>query len=195
MKKKTLFAYKKYICFVLICIICGLFTGCSALGLPEKDPVGTLRSYYQDGKDGKIMDFYIKYKVIAETSDISYPSAEVRTLPSQQDMEMTENMKHTLYHIALWDQSSLHVYHPLLTLDVLSDKKWHFDTEDNILAQQEDKILFQVTYGPDQSAVILYSIRDDAFVELEPDSALLISDTGEIPESVLSEYYETAVYD
>ncbi|WP_458407463.1 hypothetical protein [Anaerotignum sp.] len=166
MGKKALFAYKKYICFVLCCIICGFFTGCSAIGLPEKDPVGTLRSYYEEGKDGKITDFYIKYKIVAETSDISYPSAEIRTLPSQENMEMTHDMKHTLYHIALWDQSSLHIYHPLLTLDVLSDKEWRFDTEDNIISIDEDKVLFEVTYGPDQSATILYSIKDDTFTEI-----------------------------
>ena len=126
MKKKMLFSYKKYISLLLFCIIIGFCSACSAIGLPEKDPVGTLRSYYADGKEGKIADFYIKYKLVAETSHISYPSAEVRTLPSQENMEMTENMKHTLYHIALWDQSSLHIYHPLLTLDVITDKKWNF---------------------------------------------------------------------
>ena len=168
MKSNILLTHKKCICFLLLFVLTCLFTGCSgsAIGLPEKDPVGTLRSYYQEGKDGKIMDFYIKYKVVAETSHISYPSAEVRTLPSQQDMEMTENMKHTLYHIALWDQSSTHIYHPLLTLDVLSDKKWRFETEDNIISIDEDKILFEVTYGPDQSSTILYSIKDDTFTEI-----------------------------
>ena len=166
MKKKMLFSYKKYISLLLFCIIIGFCSACSTIGLPEKDPVGTLRSYYADGKDGKIADFYIKYKVVAETSHISYPSAEVRTLPSQENMEMTENMKHTLYHIALWDQSSLHIYHPLLTLDVLSDKKWRFETEDNIISIDEDKILFEVTYGPNQSSTILYSIKDDTFTEI-----------------------------
>ncbi|MBQ3568011.1 MAG: hypothetical protein IJA25_03680, partial [Anaerotignum sp.] len=123
MKKKQFF-------ILLLCIFCCLFAGCSgsALGLPEKNPVGTLCSYYADGEDGKIMDFYIKYKIIAETSHISYPSAEIRTLPSQENMEMTEDMKHTLYHIALTDQSSTRIYHPLLTLDILSEKGWDFDT-------------------------------------------------------------------
>ena len=160
MKKKQFF-------IPLLCVFCCLFAGCSgsALGLPEKDPVGTLRSYYEDGKDGKIADFYIKYKIIAETSDISYPSAEVRTLPSQENMEITENTKHTLYHVALWDQSSLYIYHPLLTLDILSDKEWYFETEDDIISIEEDKILFEVTYGPDQSSTILYSIKDDTFTE------------------------------
>ena len=160
---------KQKFCILLFCVFCCLFTGCSgsALGLPKKDPVGTLRSYYQEGKDGKIMDFYIEYKIIAETSDISYPSAEIRTLPSQENMEITENMKHTLYHIALWDQSSTKIYHPLLTLDILSDKEWYFETEDDIISIEEDKILFEVTYGPDQSATILYSIRDDTFTEIE----------------------------
>lgn len=167
MKQKNLFSYKKNIYLLLICIALGFCTACSAIGLPEKDPVGKLRSYYEEGKDGKIADFYIKYKVIAETSHISYPSAEVRTLPSQENMEMTENMKHTLYHIALWDQSSPHIYHPLLTLDVLSDKKWHFETEDNIISIEEDKILFEVTYGPEQTATILYSIKDDTFTEID----------------------------
>ena len=56
---------KQKFCILLLCVFCCLFTGCnpSALGLPEKDPVGTLRSYYQKGKDGKIKDFYIKYKI------------------------------------------------------------------------------------------------------------------------------------
>ena len=79
---------------------------------------------------------------------------------------MVQNMKHTLYHIALWDQSSLHIYHPLLTLDVLSDKKWNFETEDNIISIEDDKILFEVTYGPDQSSTILYSIKEDTFTEI-----------------------------
>ena len=162
---------KQKFCIILLCVFCCLFTGCnpSALGLPEKDPVGTLRSYYQEGKDGKIKDFYIKYKIIAETSDISYPSAKIQTLPSQKNIEMTENMKHTLYHIALWDQSSTHIYHPLLTLDVLSDKGWHFETEDNIISIEEDKVLFEVIYGPDQSSTILYSIKDDTFTEITPE--------------------------
>ena len=161
---------KQKFCILFLCIFCNLFAGCSgsALGLPEKDPVGTLRSYYENGKDGKIMDFYIKYKIIAETSDISYPSAKIQTLPSQKNMEITENMKHTLYHIALWDQSSTHIYHPLLTLDVLSDKEWHFETEDNIISIEEDKVLFEVTYGPDKSSTILYSIKDDTFTEITP---------------------------
>ena len=163
MQKKMSFPCKKYICLIFICIF---FTGCSAIGLPEKDPVGTLRSYYEEGKDGKILDFYIKYKIIAETSDISYPNAEVHPLPSQENMEKTKNMKHTLYHVALWDQSSTHIYHPLLTLDVLSDKDWRFNTEDNILSINEDKILFRVTYGTGQSATILYSIKDDTFEEI-----------------------------
>ena len=160
---------KKIISFILICILCALFAGCSrsALGLPEKDPVGTLRTYHQEGKDGKIADFHTKYKIIAETSYISYPSADIRTLPSQENMEMTENMKHTLYHIALWDQSSTHIYHPLLTLDVLSDKKWQFDTENSILERYEDKIVFQITYGPEQTSTILYSIKDDSFTEID----------------------------
>ncbi|MBQ3614731.1 MAG: hypothetical protein II993_01860 [Anaerotignum sp.] len=159
---------KKHICTLLLCVFCSLFTGCSgsAIGLPEKDPVGTLRSYYADGKEGKIADFYIKYKIIAETSDISYPSAEVRTLPSQENMEITENTKHTLYHVALWDQSSLYIYHPLLTLDILSDKEWYFETEDDIISIEEDKILFEITYGPNQSSTILYSIKDDTFTEV-----------------------------
>lgn len=169
MKNRPLFSHKKYISFVSFCMICTLFTGCTALGLPEKDPVGTLRSYYQDGKNGKLADFYIKYKIIAETSDISYPDAEIYTLPSQKNLEMTGTMKHTLYHVALWDQSSTHIYHPLLTLDVLSDKEWYFETEDNILSIEEDKILFEVTYGPGQSATILYSIKDDIFTEINPE--------------------------
>ena len=167
MKQKDLFYRKKHLCFLLCGIALSFCTACSAIGLPEKDPAGTLRSYYADGKDGKIMDFYIKYKIVTETSHISYPSAEVRTLPSQENMEMTEDMKHTLYHVALWDQSSRHVYHPLLTLDILSDKKWQFDTEDNIISIEEDKILFEVTYGPEQSATILYSIKDDTFTEID----------------------------
>ena len=167
MKQKDLFYCKKHLCFLLCGIALSFCTACSAIGLPEKDPAGTLRSYYADGKDGKIMDFYIKYKIVAETSHISYPSAEVRTLPSQENMEMTEDMKHTLYHVALWDQSSRHVYHPLLTLDILSDKDWRFDTEDNIISIEEDKILFEVTYGPDQSSTILYSIKDDTFTEID----------------------------
>ena len=161
MKKKQFF-------ILLLCIFCCLFAGCSgsALGLPEKDPAGTLRSYYEDGKDGKIADFYIKYKIIAETSNISYPSADIRPLPSQENMEMTEDMKHTLYHIALTDQSSTRIYHPLLTLDILSDKDWRFDTENTIISIEEDKILFEVTYGPNQSSTILYSIKDDTFTEV-----------------------------
>ena len=39
MKKKMLFSYKKYISLLLFCIIIGFCSACSAIGLPEKDPV------------------------------------------------------------------------------------------------------------------------------------------------------------
>lgn len=171
MEKKMLSFFNiKKLCCSITCVSLLFTTSCTALGLPEKDPVGKLRTYYQEGKDGKANDILIKHKIVAETSDISYPGVEIRSLPSQLENGVFDDAKHTLYHVALYGQSSSYDYFPLITLDLLSDKGWEFDTKDNIIAKHEDKVLFQLCYGSGKFATILYSIKDDTFMELKPDS-------------------------
>lgn len=172
MKKRILSFYnmKKFCCSIACCSL--LFTtSCTALGLPEKDPAGKLRTYYQEGKDGKANDILIKHKLVAETSNISYPGVEIRTLPSQLENGVFDDAKHTLYHVALYGQSSSYDYFPLLTLDLLSEKDWHYDTSDNIIAKHGDKVLFQLCYGSGKFATLLYSIKDDTLFELKSDFA------------------------
>lgn len=161
---------KKILCLSLISMITISATSCRLPGMPDKDPANTLRSYYREGEYDKAISHYITYKLIAETSEISYPGVEVRTLPSQKDSGLFENVKHTLYHIAISDLSSSEGYYPLLTLDILSDADWEIDTENTIIAQHDDKVLAQVCYGAGKFATILYSIKDDTFMELKPDS-------------------------
>lgn len=166
--KKT--SYKKAIYLLIISSLTLSVSSCRLPGMPDKDPVSSLRGFYAEGKDGKASDYFIKYKLITETSDISYPAVEVRTLPSQPDKDTFDDPKHTLYHLALWDQSSSDGYDPLLTLDLLSDGDWHFDTTDNIITRHDDKVLFQLCYGGGRFATVLYSIKDDTFKELKPNS-------------------------
>ena len=170
-KKMASFLNMKKICCSITCFSLLFATSCTALGLPEKDPAGKLRAYYQEGKDGKANDILIKHKLVAETSNISYPGVEIRTLPSQLEKGAFDDAKHTLYHVALFGQSSSYDYFPLLTLDLLSEKDWHFDTEDNIIAKYGDKVLFQLCYGSGKFATLIYSIKDDTLVELKDDSA------------------------
>ena len=159
----SFFKTKKIGC-IIACLSLLFTTSCTALGLPEKDPAGKLRAYYQEGKDGKANDILIKHKLVAETSNISYPGVEIRTLPSQLEKGAFDDAKHTLYHVALFGQSSSYDYFPLLTLDLLSEKDWHFDTEDNIIAKHRDKVLFQLCYGSGKFATLIYSIKDDTLV-------------------------------
>ena len=166
----SFFKTKKIGC-IIACLSLLFTTSCTALGLPEKDPAGKLRAYYQEGKDGKANDILIKHKLVAETSNISYPGVEIRTLPSQLEKETFDDAKHTLYHVALFGQSSSYDYFPLLTLDLLSEKEWHLHTEDNIIAKHGDKVLFQLCYGSGKFATLIYSIKDDALVELKDSSA------------------------
>lgn len=114
---------------------------------------------------------------------------EIRTLPSQENSGEYDDIKHTLYHIALWDQSSSEVYYPLLTLDLISDSDWNIDAENTIIAQREDKVLAQVYYGVDQFATFIYSIKDDTITEIEPNSDLSAEEQKEIALSVLDDWY------
>lgn len=161
---------KKTICLLIISSIALSISSCTLPGMPEKDPAGKLRAYYQEGKDGKANDLLIKHKLVAETSNISYPGVEIRSLPSQLENGVFDEAKHTLYHVALYGQSSSYDYFPLLTLDLLSEKGWDFNTDDNIIAHHDDKVLFQLCYGTGKFATLLYSIKDDTLIELKPDS-------------------------
>lgn len=138
--------------------------------MPDEDPANTLRTYYKEGENDKATSHYITYKLIAETSEISYPGVEVRSLPSQMNSGEFEDVKHTLYHIAISDLSNSHTYHPLLTLDLLSDGEWEIDPENTIIARNEDKVLAQVCYGAGKFATFIYSIKDDTITEIEPNA-------------------------
>lgn len=185
--KRYSLAYRKIIYLFLISISIFSVSSCRLPGMPDKDPANTLRTYYQEGKNDKAFNHYITYKLIAETSDISYPGVEVRTLASQENSGEYDDVKHTLYHIALWDQSSVEVYYPLLTLDLISDGDWNIDAENTIIAQREDKVLAQVCYGAGQFATFIYSIKDDTVTEIEPNSDLSADQLKEIALSALDE--------
>lgn len=186
MKRDSL-SFRKISCLFLISMLTFSVSSCRLPGMPDKDPANTLRTYYQEGKNAEAVNHYIKYKLIAETSDISYPGVEIRTLASQENSGEYDDVKHTLYHIALWDQSSVEVYYPLLTLDLISDGDWRIDAENTIIAQREDKVLAQVCYGTDQFATFIYSIKDDTVTEIEPNSDLSAEEQKEIALSVLDE--------
>lgn len=160
----------KIIFLFLLTMLMVSLGACRLPGTPDEDPASTLRTYYQNGETAKATNHYIKYKLVAETSDISYPGVPVRTLPSQEESGTYDDIKHTLYHIALSDPSSTE--YPLLTIDLISDGDWEFDVSDSIIAQHEDKVLGQICYGAGKFATFLYSIKDDTLTEIEPYSDL-----------------------
>lgn len=187
MMKRDSLSHRKISCLFLISILTFSVSSCRLPGMPDKDPVNTLRTYYKEGKNAEAVNHYITYKLIAETSDISYPGVEVRTLASQENSGEYDDVKHTLYHIALSDQSSSEGYSPLLTLDLISDDEWQIDPENTIIAQQDDKVLAQVYYGANQFATFIYSIKEDTVTEIEPDSDLSAEEEKEVALSVLDE--------
>ena len=166
--RNFILSYRKMVSLFLISLLTVSVSSCRLPGMPDKDPVNTLRTYYKEGEYDKAASFYITYKLIAETSDISYPGVEIRTLPSQQESGAYDDAKHTLYHIAISDQSDIDIYYPLLTLDLLSEDDWEIDAENTIIAQHDDKVLAQVCYGAGRFATFIYSIKDDTLTEIDP---------------------------
>ena len=155
--KMASFLNMKKICCSIACFSLLFATSCTALGLPEKDPAGKLRTYYQEGKDGKANDILIRHKLVAIVSDISYPGVEIRTLPSQLEKGVFDDPKHTLYHVALYGQSSSYDYFPLLTLELLSEKDGtliHL-----IISLQNMAIRYFSSSATAPASLLLFSIR------------------------------------
>lgn len=73
MKRGSL-SFRKISYLFLISILTFSVSSCRLPGMPDKDPANTLRTYYKEGENAGAVNHYIKYKLIAETSDISYPA-------------------------------------------------------------------------------------------------------------------------
>lgn len=162
MKRHLIFTRKKILCLLLLSALFPTISGCKA----EENPVDTLRTFYREGKEAEATNHYINHPLTADVSDVSFPSAPVRTLSSQEGLTFTD-MQRTLYHICLAADQSLQVQYPLLSLEIYSDEDWRIEPQDTIIAHHEDKILAQVCYGKNQFATLLYAIKSDTLKEME----------------------------